>query len=55
MGTALTAESSAAPSDAETTDNKLNGKTGTEMPVYRGIPSPREIDALVQFVKHASP
>ena len=55
LGPALTPESLAALSDADVRDAILNGRPGTAMTTWKGILSPEEIDALVQFVKHTSP
>lgn len=52
---ALTPESLAARSDAETREAILKGISGTAMPAFEATLSPEEIDALLQLIKHTAP
>ena len=40
--------------DTEVKDTILNGRPVTVMPAWKGILSPKEIDALIQLVEHTS-
>jgi cbb3-type cytochrome c oxidase subunit III len=55
LGPALTPESLAKLSDAEIRDVILNGRAGTPMPAFKSTLSTDAIDALLQFIKNASP
>ena len=54
LGPALTPQSLAELSDAETKDTILNGRSGTAMTPWKDILNSEEIDALVHFIKNTS-
>ncbi|MBI2287906.1 MAG: c-type cytochrome [Chloroflexi bacterium] len=55
LAPALTPESLATLSDTETRNAMLDGRPGTAMPGFKGALTLEEIDALLQFIKSASP
>ncbi len=54
LGPALTPQSLAEVSDAETKDTISNGRPGTAMTPWKDILNSEEIDALVHFIKNTS-